>query len=134
MFICLVINRINPIVTELFIRGRKLNTSLVFITQSYSAVPNNIRVNSTHCFAFKNPNKRPLLSAFNHSLDTDFQYFMNLYQKDILKQHCFLAIDTTLASDNHLCFRKNLLEKILKLIMMSITCKIEDEKLQDYIN
>ena len=45
-----------------------------------------------------------------------------------------MAIDTTLASDNHLCFRKNLLEKILKLIMMTIACKIEDEKLQDYIN
>ena len=59
---------------------------------------------------------------------------MKLYQKHIVKQHCFLAIDTTLASDNHLCFRKNLLERILKLIMMTIADKIEDEKLQDYIN
>ena len=31
-------NKTNPIVTELFIRGRKLNISLVFITQSYFAV------------------------------------------------------------------------------------------------
>ena len=38
----------NPIVTELFIRGRKLNISLFFITQSYFAVPKNIRLNSTH--------------------------------------------------------------------------------------
>ena len=40
--------KLNPIVTELFIRGRKLNTSLVFITQSYFAVPKNARLNSKH--------------------------------------------------------------------------------------
>ena len=40
--------KLNPIVTELFIRCRKLNISLVFITQSYFAVPKNIRLNSTH--------------------------------------------------------------------------------------
>ena len=39
---------LNPIVTELFIRGRKLNISLTFITQSYFAVPKNIRINSTN--------------------------------------------------------------------------------------
>ena len=39
--------KLNPIVTELFIRGRKLNISLVVITQSYFAVPKNIRLNST---------------------------------------------------------------------------------------
>ena len=47
----------NPIVTELFIRGRKLNISLVFITQSYFAVPKNIRLNSTHYFIMKIPSK-----------------------------------------------------------------------------
>ena len=40
--------KINRIVTELFIRGRKLNISLAFITQSYFVVPKNIRLNSTH--------------------------------------------------------------------------------------
>ena len=40
--------KLNPIVTELFIRGRKLNISLVFITQSYFTIPKNIRLNSTH--------------------------------------------------------------------------------------
>ena len=48
---------INPIVTELFVRGRKLNISLVFITQSYFAVPKNIRLNSTYYFSMKIPNK-----------------------------------------------------------------------------
>ena len=47
-----------PIVAELFIRGRKLNISLVFITQSYFAVPKNIRLNSTHYFVMKIANKR----------------------------------------------------------------------------
>ena len=49
--------KLNPIVTELFVRGRKLNISLVFITQSYFAVPKNIRLNSTHYFIVKIPNK-----------------------------------------------------------------------------
>ena len=46
--------------TELFIRGRKLITSLVFITQSYFAAPKNIKLNSTHYFVMKVPNKREL--------------------------------------------------------------------------
>ena len=50
--------KLNPIVTDLFIRGRKLNISLVFITQSYFDVPKDIRLNSTHYFIKKHPNKR----------------------------------------------------------------------------
>ena len=64
----------NPVVTELYIRGRKLNISFDFTTQSYFAVTKNIRINSTHYFVMKIPNKRELqLIAFNHSSDTDFQ-------------------------------------------------------------
>ena len=48
---------LNPIVTELLIRGRKLNIYLVFIIQSYFAVPKNIRLNFTSCFILKTPNK-----------------------------------------------------------------------------
>ena len=50
--------KLNPIETDLFITGRKLNISLVFITQSYFAVSKNIRLNSTHFFVRKIPNKR----------------------------------------------------------------------------
>ena len=50
--------KLNSIVTELFIRGRKLNISLVFITQSYFKVPKDVRLNSTHFFIMKIPNKR----------------------------------------------------------------------------
>ena len=61
-------------VPELFITGRKLNISLVFIAQSYSAVPKNIRLNSTHCFIMKIPNKREIQQiAFNHSSDIEFK-------------------------------------------------------------
>ena len=49
--------KLQPRVTELFIKKRKLNISLVFITQSYFAVPKNIRLNSTHYFLIKIPNK-----------------------------------------------------------------------------
>ena len=50
--------KLNPIVTELFIRGRKLNIYLAFITQSYFAVPKNIRLNCKHYFILKILNKR----------------------------------------------------------------------------
>ena len=73
---------LNPIVTELFIRGRKLNSSIVFNTQSCFAVPKNIRLNSRHYFIMKIPKKRELQHiAFNHSSDIDFNDFMNLYKK-----------------------------------------------------
>ena len=52
--------KLNSIVTELFIRGRKLNISLVFITQSYFKVPKDVRLNTTHFFIMKIPNKREL--------------------------------------------------------------------------
>ena len=52
--------KLNPTVTELFIRGRKLNISLVFITQSYFTVSKNIRLNSLHYFVMKIPNQREL--------------------------------------------------------------------------
>ena len=50
----------NQVVTELFIRGRKVKIFFVFITQSYFAVPKSIRLTSTHCFIMKIPNKREL--------------------------------------------------------------------------
>ena len=75
-------NKLNPIVTELFIRGRKLHISIVFITQSYFKVPKDVRLNSTHFFIMKIPNKRELQqTALNHSSDIDFKDFMNIYKK-----------------------------------------------------
>ena len=49
--------KLNPILIELFIRGRKLNISLAYITQSHFAVPENNRLTSTHHFVMKVLNK-----------------------------------------------------------------------------
>ena len=69
----LINKKLNPIVTELFIRERKSNISLIFITQSYFTVPKNIRLNSTHYFVMKIPSKKELQQiAFNHSSDIGF--------------------------------------------------------------
>ena len=82
--------KLNPIVTELFFRGRKINISLVFITQSYFAVSKNIRLNSTHYFIMTFPNKRELQqTAFNHSSDIDFKDFINFYKKCTIKPYLF---------------------------------------------
>ena len=71
------IKKLNSIITELFIRGRKLNISLVFITQSYFKVPKDVRLNSTHFFIMKIPNKRELQQiALNHSSDIDTKDFI----------------------------------------------------------
>ena len=103
----------NSIVTELFVRGRKLNISFVFITQSYFAVPKNIRLNFTQFFVIKIPNKQELQQiTFNHSSDIGFREFMNLQKICTAKPYYFLVIDTTLASDNPLRFRDNLLEGV----------------------
>ena len=72
-----------------------------------------IRLNSTHYFVMKVPNKRQLQQiVFNHSSDIYFQDFMNLNKKCTAKLYLFLVIDSTLTSDNSSCFIKNLLEKI----------------------
>ena len=67
--------------TRLFIKGGKLNISLVFITQSYFPVPKNVRLNITHYFVMEILNKRELQQiAFNHSSNIYFQNFLNLYK------------------------------------------------------
>ena len=133
MLIYLVIKNLNIIVTELLIRGRKLKISLVFIRQSYLAISKNIRLNSTHYFVMKIPNKTERQQiVFNHSSDIDFKDFINLYKKCIAKQYSYLVIGVILASDNPLSFRKNLSKRILKLI--TTTDKLRDEKMQYDIN
>ena len=104
--------KLSPIVTELFLRGRKLNISLVFIWQSYFKVPKTISLNATHYFIMKIPNKRELQQiASNHSPDIDFKDFIKLYKDYTKELYSFLVNDTSLSSDNPLRFRKNLLQK-----------------------
>ena len=84
--------KLNPVVTELFIRGRKINISIVFISQSYFKVTKDVRSNSTHVFIMKIPNKRELEQiALNHSSDIDFKDFMKIYKKWTAEPYSFLV-------------------------------------------
>ena len=101
--------KLNLIVTGLFIKCRKLNISLVFISQSYFKVPKDVRNNSTHFFIMKIPNKRELMQiAINHSSDINTKDFIEVYINCTYKPYSLLVIDTTLPSNNPLRFRKNL--------------------------
>ena len=101
--------KLNSIVTELFIRDRKLNISLVFIMQSYFKVPKDVRLNTTHFFITKIPNKRELQQiTLNHSSDISTKDFIDIYKKCTAEPYSFLVNVTTLASDMPLIFRKNL--------------------------
>ena len=100
--------KLNSALTELFIRGRKLNISLIFITQSYFTVPKDVRNNSTHFFIMKIPNKRELQQiAINQSSDIYTKDFIEIYRKCTDKSYSFLVIVTTLPSNNTLRFEKN---------------------------
>ena len=101
--------KLKSIVKESFIRGGKLNISLVFITQSYFKVPKDVRLNTTHFFVMTIINKRELQQiAVSHLSDIDFKDFIKIYKKCTNTPFSFLVNDTTLASDNPLRFRKNL--------------------------
>ena len=103
--------KLDSIVTELFIRGRKWNIYLVLITQSYFKVPKGVRLNTTHIFIAKISNRRELQEiARNHSSDISTKDFTNIYRKCTAEPCSFLVNDTTLASDNPLRFRKLFLE------------------------
>ena len=105
--------KFQSIIKELFIRCRKLNISLVFITQSYFSVPKDVRLNSTHYFIMKINNKRELQNiAINHSADIDYKDFIKIYREYTKEPYNFLTIDTTLPSINTLRFRKNLFDTL----------------------
>ena len=98
--------KLNSTVTKLFIRGRKLNISLAFITQSYFKVPKDVRLNTSQFFIAKIPNKRELQQiAINHSLDISTKDFADIYRKRTNEPYSFLVI---VLSNNPLRFRKNL--------------------------
>ena len=100
MFADMINNKkLNTIITKLFIRGRKLNIYLVFITQSYFKVPKDVRLNSNHFFVMKIPNKRKLQQiALNHSSDINSKDFIKIGKE----------CTATLATDNPIRFRKNI--------------------------
>ena len=85
--------KLSPIVTELFLRGRKLNISLVFILQSYFEVPKTIRLIPTRYFIMKIPNKTELKQITSNDLSNiDFKDFMKLYKDYTKETYSFLVI------------------------------------------
>ena len=103
--------KFQAIIKELFIRCRKLNISLVFITQSYFSVPKDVRLNSTHYLIMKINNRKELQNiAINNSADIDYQGFMKIYRECTKEPFNFLTIDTTLSVSDSLRFRKNLFD------------------------
>ena len=102
--------KFQSIIKESFIKCRKLNISLVFITQSYSSVPKKVRLNSTRYLIMKINNKRELQNiAINHSADIDYKDFLKIYRESTKEPFNFLTIDTTLPASNPVRFRKNCL-------------------------
>ena len=114
--------KFQAIIKELFIRCRKINISLAFITQSYFSVLEDVRLNSTHYLIMKINNKRELQNIeINHSADIDYQDFIKIYT-ECTKEPCnFLTIDTKLPASGPLRFRKI----YLILIKMAITDQIK---------
>ena len=109
--------KLNSIVTELFIRGRKLNISLVFITQSYFDVPKDVQLNTSHFFIAKIPNKREINQITHSSDNTNTEDFANICRKCTAEPYSFLVDDTTLALAP-LRFRKNLSNTEYKFFWM----------------
>ena len=82
--------KLNSIVTEWFIRGRKLNISLVFIKQSYFKVPKYVRLNSTNFFIMKIPNKRKLQQIMlNHLSDNSTKDLIKIHKKCTAETYFF---------------------------------------------
>ena len=105
--------KFQAIIKKLFIRCRKLDISLVFITQSYFSVLKDVRLNTIHYFIMKINNKRELQNiAINHSADIDYQDFKKIYRECTKESYDFLIIDTTLPASDPLRFRKNLFDSL----------------------
>ena len=84
------------ILKDLFIRCRKLNISLCFLTQSYFSVPKDVRLNCTHYILFKLNNRRELQNiTIDHSADIDYKDFTKIYIVCTKEPYNFLTIDTT---------------------------------------
>ena len=103
--------KFKAIVKELFIRCRKLNISIVFITQSYFTTPKDARLNSTHYIIIKIDNKKELKSiAEENSGHLDFKEFLKIYDYCTKEPYSFMMVDTRPTA--HITFRKNFDEPI----------------------
>ena len=82
--------KLNPFVAELFIRGIKLNISIVFITQSYFKVPKDVRLNFTHFVIIKIKSELRQI-ALTHSSDIDLKDFIKIFKKCTAEPNSFFS-------------------------------------------
>ena len=107
--------KFKAIVKELLIRCRKLNISIVFITQSYFRTPKDARLNSTHYILMKMGNKRELKSiAAENSGHLDFKDFLKTYNHCTRESYSFMMVDTRPTA--RVTFKKNFDESIKDFI------------------
>ena len=100
--------KFQTLIKKLFFRCRKLNISLVFITQSFFKFPKDVRLNSTHYLITKIHNRRQLQNiAIDHSACIDYQDFMKIYRNCAREPYYFPTIDTRLHANNLMRFVKN---------------------------
>ena len=101
--------------SELFIRCRKLNISIVFITQSYFRIPKDARLNTTYYILIKMGNKKELKSiAEENSGHLDFKDFLKIYNYCTNKPYSFMMVDTR--PNARVTFKKNFDEPIKNFI------------------
>ena len=100
--------KFKAIIKELFSRCRKLNISIVFITQSYFRMPKDARLNSTHYVIMKIQSRKELQNiAQENSGDIDFKHFLKTYKDYTSEPYSCMIINTTVPSGNPIRFRKN---------------------------
>ena len=103
--------KFKAIVKELFIRCRKLNISIFFITQFYFRTPKDARLNSTHYILMKIGNKKELKSiAEENSGHLDFKDFLKIYNYCPKEPYSFMLVDTRPTA--RVTFKKNFDEPI----------------------
>ena len=107
--------KFKAIIKELFIRCRKLNISIVFITQSYFRTPNDARLNSTHYILMKIGNKKELKSIAEEKLGhSDYKDFLKMYNYSTREPYSFMAIDARPTAT--ISFKKNFDEPLINNI------------------
>ena len=83
-------NKCQATIKELFIRCRKLNISLAFITQFYFSVPKDVKLNSTNYLTMEiNSNRELQNTAINHSADIGYKDFVKIYRECTKKPYFF---------------------------------------------
>ena len=100
--------KVQTIIKELFIRCRKLNISLVFITHYYFRVPEDVTLNSIYYLIMNIHNRRELKQiAIDNSADIDYKDFLKIFKNCTRGHYSSLAFDSTLPADIFMRFRNH---------------------------